>query len=275
MSYRATPNKTTGFSPYFLLHGSEMALPNSDNFKSKLLKEKENFDQDRRLENLKSILKLAYKAVKKTNRQSHLNNKRLYDRKTKLRSFQLEDIVYQYNPARKPGKCFKFYKFWTGSFKITAKLSDLNYEIISMSHKKQVVHVNRLKNAYDPEIWKPKQEPEAPKKRINKRFPKSEKEEEEDIRIGSVPLLEIQPQETGVQPGTLPSQDPDTPEFAQRRVDMSSSERRDPNYEPPSTPRSRRELRDARPEPPLTRARTGAQTQDLNIAETSAVCYMR
>jgi len=114
-------------------------------------------------------------------------------------------------------------------------------------------------------------------KRINKKFPKSEnqQEEEQDIRIGSFPLLEIQQQETGVEPGIPPSQDPDTPESSQQRVHTPLSERRDPNYEPPSTPRSRRELRDARPEPPLTRARTRAQTQDPNVAETSAIFYMR
>ena len=92
-----------------------------------------------------------------------------------------------------------------------------------MNHKKQVVHVNRLKKAYDPEVWKIKQEPEAPKKRLNKRFPKSENQDEEDIRVGSFPLLEIQPQETGVEPGTLPSQDRDTPESAQQRVDTTHS----------------------------------------------------
>ena len=226
-----------------------MALPNSDNLKAKLPKEKQNFDQYDRLENLKSSLQLAYKAVKKAKRQSYLNNRRLYDWKVKLRSFQSEDLVYLYNSARKPGKCCKFHKFWTGPFKITTKLSDLNYEIISLNHKKQIVHVNRLKKAYDPEIWKPKQEPEAPKKRINKGSPKSEnQEEEEDIRIGSFPLLEIHPRETGVEPGTLPGQDPDTPESAQQRIDTPHSERRDPNCESPSTSRSRREFRDARPE---------------------------
>ena len=95
------------------------------------------------------------------------------------------------------------------------------------------------------------------------------------MRVGSFPLLETQLQKTGVEPGTLPSQDPDTPESAQQRVDTPHSERRDLNYEPTSTPRSRRELGDARPEPPLSRARTGAQTQDPNIAETSAMSYMR
>ena len=113
-----------------------------------------------------------------------------------------------------------------------------------MNHKKQTVHANRLKKAYDPEIWKPKQEPETPKKRINKGSPKSENQEAEDIRIGSFPLLEI-PQETGVEPGTPPSQDPDTTESAQQRVDTLLSERRDPNYEPPSTQRLRREARTA------------------------------
>ena len=65
-----------------------MALPNGDNLEAKLSNEKENFDQDRRLENLKSSLQLAYKAVKKANRQSHLNNKRLYYRKAKLSLFR-------------------------------------------------------------------------------------------------------------------------------------------------------------------------------------------
>jgi len=145
-----------------------MALSNSDNLEAKLPKEKENFDQDRRLENLKHSLQRAYKSVKKTNRQSHLKNKRLYDRKAKLRSFQSEDIVYLYNPARKHTKCFNFYKFWTGRHKITSKLSDLNYQIISINHKRQILHVNRLKKVYDPENLKPKQETEAPKKQMSK-----------------------------------------------------------------------------------------------------------
>ena len=98
-----------------------------------------------------------YLVTPRKNKKSHLKNKRLYDRKAKLRSFQTGDIVYLYNPAKKPGKCFKFHKYWTGPFQITAKLSDLNYEITSMNNKTQVVHVNRLKIAYNPETWKPKQ----------------------------------------------------------------------------------------------------------------------
>ena len=66
MAYRATPNTTTGFSLYYLLHGREMALPNSENLKAKLSKQ-ESLDQNRILENLKSSLRSAYQPVKKAN----------------------------------------------------------------------------------------------------------------------------------------------------------------------------------------------------------------
>jgi len=49
MSYRATPNSTTGHSPFFLLHGTEMEIPNNDNLKAQITSEK--LSQKRSLEN--------------------------------------------------------------------------------------------------------------------------------------------------------------------------------------------------------------------------------
>jgi hypothetical protein len=91
MAYRSTPNTTTGFGPYYLHHGQEMVLPNRSDLKAQV--SKENSHLDSRRENLKSNLILAYKSVKKTNQEFHLKNKRLYDRKAKLRSYQTRYIV--------------------------------------------------------------------------------------------------------------------------------------------------------------------------------------
>ena len=177
------------------------------------------------------------------------------------------DKVYLYNPARKLGKCFKFHKFWTGPFEITAKLSDLNYEITSMGHKKQVVHVNRLKMAYDLKIWKPKPKLEISKKRKNQKAVKPEEQEEEnEMQIGSLPLLKRGRLIEGLEPRTPQNQVPCTPVSASQTV-SPHSERRDPSYEPPRTPWSRREQRTVRPEPPLTRSRTPIQTQDPSMSE--------
>ena len=87
---------------------------------------------------------------------SHLNNKPLRDRKAKLRKFEVGELVYLYCPAMKLGLSRKSRKLWSGPFKITTKISDLNYEIVDQNGKKQTVHVNRLKPAHNPEFWKPK-----------------------------------------------------------------------------------------------------------------------
>jgi hypothetical protein len=78
-----------------------MVLPSSDNLKTRL--PKKHTDEDQRLEDLKSNLRLAYNLAAKENRKSHVNNKRLYDRRAKPREFEVQNLVYLYNPALKSG----------------------------------------------------------------------------------------------------------------------------------------------------------------------------
>jgi len=89
MAYRATPNTITGYSPYY---SREMTLPNSDNLKAWVAKESP--EKCSRLENLRTCLKLAYKQVAGSNKKAHQKNKLLYDRKAKLRAFEVADLVY-------------------------------------------------------------------------------------------------------------------------------------------------------------------------------------
>jgi len=99
MAYRATPNIITAYSPFRLLLGREMTLPSRNDLKAKLSKDVKNSDHTRRLDNLKSSLKLVYQSIKKANRKSHLNNNMLCDRKAKLRSSEIGELVCLYNPA--------------------------------------------------------------------------------------------------------------------------------------------------------------------------------
>jgi hypothetical protein len=68
MAYRATPNSVTGYSPFYLLHGHEMEIPNNDSLKARVASR--NRDVNCRLENLKASLKKAYKFVAESNRKS-------------------------------------------------------------------------------------------------------------------------------------------------------------------------------------------------------------
>ena len=96
-----------------------MILPSQENLKARV--SGENRGQKQRLENLKTSLKTAYKSVAIENKRSHRNNKQQYDRKAKLRKFQVGELAYLYNPAMKPGRSRNFYRPWTGPFKITKK----------------------------------------------------------------------------------------------------------------------------------------------------------
>jgi hypothetical protein len=160
-------------SYFFLLHGRGMTLPSRENLKLQL--PKENFSPDQRLENLKSSLRMNYKLAAKANRKSHYNNKRLYDRKAKLRKFQVKDLVCLYYPARKPGLTKKFYSPSSGPFVITRKISELNYEIAEQNNRRRIVHVNSLKRCFNSELWKPKPNSKAVRKpRSNSKRRRSE-----------------------------------------------------------------------------------------------------
>jgi len=127
-----------------------MTLPNSNNLKDKV--SSENPDQNSRLKNLQSSLKLAYQQVARANKKSYLDNKFWYDLKAKQRKFEVNDFVYLHSPTMKPGLSRKFRKPWTGLYKITKKISDVKYEIIDQNNKSQVVHVNRMEIAHNTDL---------------------------------------------------------------------------------------------------------------------------
>jgi hypothetical protein len=93
------------------------------------------------IETLKASLRQAYRAVAKANIRSHVTNKKLYDKSAKHRSCDIGSYVYLFNPK-------KFFTIWSGPFRVMAKLSDLNYEILGRNGRKFVVHLNRLKTCH-------------------------------------------------------------------------------------------------------------------------------
>lgn len=93
MAYRATPHSTTGYSPFYLLHGREMVLPNEWDLKAKVSPGIQDVDQVQRLDNLNSSLMRAYKEVRINNRKMYQKNKAYYD-KAKKRTFEVNDKAF-------------------------------------------------------------------------------------------------------------------------------------------------------------------------------------
>jgi len=97
-------------------------------------------------------------------------------------------MVYLYHPAMKPGLTKKFHFPWTGPFQITKKISDLNFEIADQNSKKQVVHVNRLKKAYNFDSWKSKQNQKPTKKPRKNPTKHLNEDAENEVQVRSFPL---------------------------------------------------------------------------------------
>jgi len=254
MAYRATPNIKTGYSPFFLLHGRVMTLPSNEQLSAKVGSKDQNIKQ--RMDNLKASLKQAYKAVNKASRKSRQNNKRYYDRRARPRSSTNGDYVYLHNPARKPGLSRKFHKYWIGPYKITAKISKLNYEILGKNDRRQVVPINRLKPAYGYCATESKARPPRKGEARRRATSDASNDEQSDVMIGAGPLAA-----EGLSP---PTTQPLTAHVSSHldQADSPLSERRDPTYVPGNSPRSRREMRETRQDPPLTRSKTKSVRQE-------------
>jgi len=124
----------------------EMTLPSNEELNAIVGSTDQNIKQ--RMDNLRTGLKQAYKAVNEASRKPRQRNKKHYDRRAKPRSFANGEYVYLHNHARKPGLSRKSHKYWVEPYKVTAKISELNYEILGKNDRRQVVHINRLKTAY-------------------------------------------------------------------------------------------------------------------------------
>jgi len=88
----------------------------------------------------------------------------------------------------KPGRSRKCYRPWAGPFKVTKTISELNYEIIDQKGKKQVVHINKLKIADNPELWNLKAKQKSEMKQPRTQAEETSEEEDSVWKPRSAPL---------------------------------------------------------------------------------------
>jgi hypothetical protein len=105
-----------------------MVTPANENLRPKIPKPTQNPEE--LIESLKTSLRQTHRAVAKTNRRSHVTNKKLYDKRAKHRSFEVGSYVYIFNLARKQVLSKNFFSIWSGPIRVTANISDLNYQIL-------------------------------------------------------------------------------------------------------------------------------------------------
>ncbi|UYV79514.1 hypothetical protein LAZ67_17002951, partial [Cordylochernes scorpioides] len=150
-AYNTAKQETTGFSPFFLVHGRE-----AETTLDTLLPYQDNDDVGDYVQHLITTAEEARNLAQLHLYRGQEKDRKYYDRKHRPVDYNVGDLVWLFIPVRKVGLSEKLIKKYFGPYRITRKLSPVNYEIeaISDSPKRRktrdTVHVLRMKPYLDP-----------------------------------------------------------------------------------------------------------------------------
>ncbi|UYV64979.1 hypothetical protein LAZ67_3002638, partial [Cordylochernes scorpioides] len=151
-AYNTAKQESTGFSPFFLVHGREAETP-LDLLFPKFPSE----DEDDFIQTLGSRAEEARQLARIHTMRSQGGNKLRYDAHHRNIIYQPGVLVWIYIPVRKVGLSEKLMRRYFGPYKVTRKISDVTYEVETFGDQhgrrktKDIVHICRMKPYLDPE----------------------------------------------------------------------------------------------------------------------------
>ncbi|CAG2233136.1 unnamed protein product [Mytilus edulis] len=142
MAYRAAVHESTKCTPNLIMLGREVCLP-IDIIAGTPPSETEFECPIKYVEWIKDAMQESFAFAHEKLEASFLRQKRFYDVKLKIRSFEKDQLVWYWYP---PHAKRKLGVGWTGPYKIIRKISEVTYQIeSSLTKKMKIVHVDHLK----------------------------------------------------------------------------------------------------------------------------------
>lgn len=146
-AYNSAKQKTTGYSPFFLVFGRSPSITfESSFFYAPVASDAPSHEQ--------YVSRLAHSrdlARRRTEIRQH-ERKTRYDVRHRFMRFRPGDEVLLWTPVRVPGLCEKFLHRFRGPYQILEETSPVNYRITPVTpttdHRRrgtEIVHVSRLK----------------------------------------------------------------------------------------------------------------------------------
>ncbi|CAA9996130.1 unnamed protein product [Nesidiocoris tenuis] len=138
-AYRGTVHNSTGYTPNYLTYGRELRLPDSPDW-TKI----QNRDLASSLRALQKVYPLVAQEINRMwdQREAAANHRR------RPRYFQPGDRIYLRMMQPPKGTVKKYFCPWFGPYTVIQRLSEVTYQIEDTLHKRQIVHLARMKPAF-------------------------------------------------------------------------------------------------------------------------------
>jgi hypothetical protein len=142
---KATPNRSTGFSPNMMMLGREVMVPSDIIFS---LPDEVRGEPAAYLLKLQDRLAEVRDVARKHLKVSQASQKRTYDLKAFQNSYEPGDVVLVLNTASSPGVSSKLKPLWKGPFLVEKVLTPVLYRL--RDYRKSItLHHDRLKPCRD------------------------------------------------------------------------------------------------------------------------------
>ncbi|PAA55822.1 hypothetical protein BOX15_Mlig019225g1 [Macrostomum lignano] len=143
MAYRSSVHRATGYTPHYMVYGTEMRLPiDLTDQPPQPVDSHVNFVKE-----LEDKLQTAHRAARQQLNTYQRRQKDQYDKRTRGSDIQEGDHVFVYSPALKPDEAAKFHVSWLGPVKVLERRSEVLFKVENPSNRKKskFVHFNNLR----------------------------------------------------------------------------------------------------------------------------------
>ncbi|GFX88036.1 retrovirus-related Pol polyprotein from transposon 297 [Trichonephila clavipes] len=150
-AYNTAKQETTGFTPFYLLHGRE-----AETTLDTMLPFCPNDFEDNNITKIAARAEESRQLARVHTLRAQDKDRRRYDSKHQIVSYAPGDLVWVYTPVRKVGLSEKLLRRYFGPYQVLRRLSAVTYAVqdfdpASRKRKlREVVHVLRMKPYHDP-----------------------------------------------------------------------------------------------------------------------------